>query len=81
MSHDTPDALVLLSHLHRFAECFTGDIEDITTKQIEDWLRSLEVSGRTRNNVRNSVVLLSYQAPGSLGRKLLERGPTVQFRG
>ncbi|MBI3409163.1 MAG: MBL fold metallo-hydrolase [Planctomycetes bacterium] len=30
---------------------------------------------------RNSVVLVSYQAPGSLGRKLLERGPTVTFRG
>ncbi|MFO0969433.1 MAG: MBL fold metallo-hydrolase [Gemmataceae bacterium] len=30
---------------------------------------------------RNSVVLVSYQAPGSLGRSLLERGPSVRFRG
>ncbi len=30
---------------------------------------------------RNSVVLVSYQAPGSLGRKLMERGPVVHFRG
>jgi metallo-beta-lactamase family protein len=30
---------------------------------------------------RNSVVLVSYQAPGSLGHKLLERGPAVHFRG
>ena len=30
---------------------------------------------------RNSVVLVSYQAPGSLGRKLMERGPAVHFRG
>lgn len=30
---------------------------------------------------RNAVVLVSYQAPGSLGRKLLERGPKVHFRG
>ncbi len=30
---------------------------------------------------RNSVVLVSYQAPRSLGRKLLERGPAVHFRG
>src|SRR5436853_7591855 len=30
---------------------------------------------------RNTVVLVSYQAPGSLGRKLLERGPMVHFRG
>ncbi len=29
---------------------------------------------------RNTVLLVSYQAPGSLGRKLLERGPTVKFR-
>ena len=29
---------------------------------------------------RNSVILVSYQAPGSLGRKLMERGPTVRVR-
>jgi metallo-beta-lactamase family protein len=29
---------------------------------------------------RNSVVLVSYQTPGSLGRKMLERGPTVRVR-
>lgn len=29
---------------------------------------------------RNTVVLVSYQAPGSLGRRLLERGPTVRYR-
>ena len=36
------------------------------------------------NNIddpRNSVVLVSYQAPGSLGKKLLQRGPVVHFRG
>jgi metallo-beta-lactamase family protein len=30
---------------------------------------------------RSTIVLVSYQAPGSLGRKLLDRGPTVRFRG
>jgi metallo-beta-lactamase family protein len=30
---------------------------------------------------RTTIVLVSYQAPGSLGRKLLDRGPTVSFRG
>ena len=30
---------------------------------------------------RNTVILVSYQAPGSLGRKMLERGPTVRYRG
>jgi metallo-beta-lactamase family protein len=29
---------------------------------------------------RNSVVLVSYQVPGSLGRRMLERGPTVRVR-
>ena len=29
---------------------------------------------------RNSVVLVSYQAPGSVGRKMLERGPSVRLR-
>jgi metallo-beta-lactamase family protein len=30
---------------------------------------------------RTSVVLVSYQAPGSLGARLLERKPTVRFHG
>jgi metallo-beta-lactamase family protein len=30
---------------------------------------------------RCTVVLVSYQAPQSLGQKLLERGPTVRFLG
>lgn len=30
---------------------------------------------------RSTVVLVSYQAPGSLGRQLLNRGPTVNIRG
>ncbi len=29
---------------------------------------------------RNTVMLVSYQAPGSLGRRMLERGPTVRVR-
>jgi metallo-beta-lactamase family protein len=29
---------------------------------------------------RNSVVLVSYQAPGSLGQRMLMRGPTVRVR-
>lgn len=37
-----------------------------------------------RHNVddpRNTIALVSYQAPGSLGRRLLEKGPTVRFAG
>jgi metallo-beta-lactamase family protein len=30
---------------------------------------------------RSTIVLVSYQAPGSLGRKLMDKGPTVRFRG
>jgi metallo-beta-lactamase family protein len=30
---------------------------------------------------RCTIVLVSFQAPGSLGRKLMDRGPTVRFRG
>ncbi len=30
---------------------------------------------------RCTIVLVSYQAPGSLGRKLMDRGPRVRFRG
>lgn len=30
---------------------------------------------------RSTIVLVSYQAPGSLGKRLLERGPKVRFRG
>ena len=30
---------------------------------------------------RATVLLVSYQAPGSLGRRLLDRGPTVRVRG
>jgi metallo-beta-lactamase family protein len=30
---------------------------------------------------RCTIVLVSFQAPGSLGRKLMQRGPTVRFRG
>jgi metallo-beta-lactamase family protein len=29
---------------------------------------------------RNSVLLVSYQAPGSLGWRMMERGPTVRVR-
>jgi metallo-beta-lactamase family protein len=35
---------------------------------------------RNLDDPRNCVVLVSYQAPGSLGRRMLERGPTVRVR-
>src|SRR5205814_9869491 len=45
-------------------------------------------AGRILNHLRRhiddprcSLVLVSYQAPNTLGARLLERGPTVQFHG
>jgi metallo-beta-lactamase family protein len=36
---------------------------------------------RHLDDPRATLALVSYQAPGSLGRRLLERGPTVRFHG
>ena len=46
--------------LQRQVEAFIAkhshhDIQEITTAQINDWLRSLKVKGRTRDNYRNSL--------------------------
>ena len=43
-------------HLGTFiAKFHSYDIQEITTSDINDWLRSLEVKGRTRDNHRDSV--------------------------
>lgn len=55
--------------LGRFAKDFPGQIRDVTTEQIENWLRSLTslakgsrrgtvLKGRSRNNYRNAIVEL-----------------------
>jgi metallo-beta-lactamase family protein len=36
---------------------------------------------RNLDDPRCTIVLVSHQAPGSLGRKLKDKGPTVHFRG
>src|SRR5205814_8354156 len=43
--------------------------------------RSLHHLKDVIDDPRCSVVLVSYQAPHSLGRRLLERGPAVRFHG
>ena len=48
----------LHSHLRRFAARFDANIGEITTGQIDGWLRSLELGARARNNIRGSIVLL-----------------------
>ena len=62
----------LETRLRRFSTAFPGPILDITSKQIDEWLRSLrsesqylkkkkeikEITGKTRNHYRNAVVQL-----------------------
>jgi integrase len=44
--------------LAQFAGRFNGFIANITSSEIDDWLRGLSVGARTRNNLRNSIVTL-----------------------
>ena len=50
------------AHLHRFANHLNEPIELITTKQIEEWLRSRKLAGKSRNNERGSIGLLFHFA-------------------
>jgi len=54
----------LRSHLNRFAEreTFAGPLGSVTTLQMEGWLSALGMTGRTRNNVRASLVTLFHFA-------------------
>jgi integrase len=42
--------------LGHFSECFPGLIADVTTAELEDWLRKLKLSPRSRNNYRNILI-------------------------
>ena len=49
----------LRSRLPRFAETFGDEmVATITTTQIDDWLRALDVGPTTRNNFRRVVIML-----------------------
>jgi integrase len=48
----------LASDWRRLAKAFSGPIDLIRTRELEDWLRSLDVAPRTRNSMRSSVVTL-----------------------
>jgi len=52
----------LRGRLGRFAESFKTTIAMVTTSEIEDFLRSLELSGRSRNNYRRAIATLFYFA-------------------
>jgi integrase len=51
--------------LNRFARDFHVNIGEVTTKNIDDWLRGLKMAGRSRNNFRNCIVLLFNFAASS----------------
>lgn len=44
--------------LGKFADSFHVNIDSLSTGDLEQWLRTLEVSARTRNNYRNLIVTL-----------------------
>ena len=49
---------MLRSDLTRFKKAFKTNIGSITSRLIEDWLLAQEVTARTRNNLRASVITL-----------------------
>lgn len=61
--------------LKKFSNSFPSRIDRITTHEIEVWLNSLGVGGRTRNNYRNAVLQLFRYARGK--RYLPRNEPTV----
>ncbi|MEY4385535.1 MAG: hypothetical protein RLY20_818 [Verrucomicrobiota bacterium] len=54
--------------MDRFADRFRGRLGDVLGADIDEWLRSLQVGPRTRNNLRNSVQTLFNFA---IGRRYL----------
>ncbi len=50
----------LRGRLGRFAQGFIGAISFVTSAEIEDFLRGLKLSGRSRNNYRRAIGTLFY---------------------
>lgn len=51
--------LDMQARLNRAAEYFTGNISEVRSSQIDDWLTSMEeASGRTKNNYRTALITL-----------------------
>ena len=59
--------------LGRFARSFKTTISTVSVSDIEDFLRSLELSGRSRNNYRRAIATLFYFAET---RGYIEKGGT-----
>ena len=60
----------LKTYLNRFARDFKDHIASVQTADIDAWLRKLKMSPRSRNNFRNSIILLFNfaKAAGYLNR-------------
>ncbi len=54
----------LRHHLTPFATAFQVPLSAVDSAQLSDWLRTLPVSGRTRNNYRHSIRTLMFFAVG-----------------
>ena len=52
----------LRGRLDQFAKAFEAPIGSLTTAKIEDFLRQLGLSGRSRNNYRRAIATLVYFA-------------------
>ena len=48
----------LRSHLTRFSKAFICPIGSVHAKAIEEWIRGMGLSGRSRNNIRVSLITL-----------------------
>ncbi|MHB8522411.1 MAG: tyrosine-type recombinase/integrase [Limisphaerales bacterium] len=59
---------VLELRLRRFAGAFRMSLMDLTAAKVNDWLRSLRCSGRTRNNYKSDLVTFLHfcEAQGCL---------------
>lgn len=64
----------LTTRLNRFAEAFQCPIQMVLSAEIQDYLRGLKFSGRSKNNTRKAIsVLFSYaQSRGYLPKGLTE---------
>lgn len=76
----------LRSHLHRLAANFKKPMGSISTRDLEHWLDGQKAKGRTRNNLRLSIVTLWRwaRAQGYIARDMETEGDrlgTVRDRG
>jgi integrase len=65
----------LSCHLNRFADAFQTSISNVISRLIEEWLASLKLGARARNNVRQAIVTLFHFARS---RRYLPKGQPTE---